>query len=444
MTMTPVRMRVCAAALISSAAFCAAVCAADLDPARKSAICQTRAACTIGKVYDGGRSASAAPLIVVEVHLGLTDKPDDAPDEGCHAEGKFDGGVEYWLLEGAQPPKRLLKFCNDGYGAAGVGEDDVTVESGKLIHRRVGGSAWRWESATTYTLSPWRAIAERDCSFNDLSSDNGSVTDIDFLAMTARSITKDRAAKWGEDVGCPQWPANASAAFTPHPAPNLLGAYNVLVPAMGADPASTRIPSGTAIGDCVPPMTTAGANGFVVFGDPAPAARAAEVRAIAESFQTLVVQVFDPAASPQTAAGGSWINLPHVEIWIGLNTESSRTRLPFNQLAQFGVDLNGKVYPGVGRKEALPRVERWPARDAAGHPVVVMRLSWPNDTEFVNGVAVVYSQAEAGKQKRMAATTAIVRNRPLFVPDLMSLPNIDAAPPPGKCQIRAGLLSKVQ
>lgn len=427
---------------ITTATASGAGAAADLGVAQKTAICQGRSTCAIGKLYDGGKSAAGAPLTVAEVHLGLKDKPDDAPDDGCRVGDKSDGGVEYWLVEGAQPPKRILKFCNDGYGAAGVGEDDVSVANGILIHQRVGGSAWRWDSTTKYTLSPWRAISERDCSFNDLSSDNGTVTEIDFLTMTARSIAKDRTAKWREEVGCPDWPKEASHHFTPQPAANLLGAYNIIVPVLGKETPAPKIPSGTAIGDCVPAMTTSGANGFIVFGDPAPAGQAAEIKTFAESFQSLVIQVFDPQAASQSApVKGSWINLPHAEVWIGLSTESARTRLPLNQVAQVGIDLNGKVYAGAGKKEALPSIERWQARDAAGHPVVVMRLTWANDTEFANGVVVVYSQAEAGRQKRLVASSGIVKNHPLFIPDIMSLPNVDLDPLPGQCRVRNGVLS---
>ena len=411
---------------------------ATLDPAQKSAICQGHSNCTIGKLHDGGKSKSGASIVVAEIHLGLKDKPDDAPDEGCRADDKFDGGVEYWLLEGTQPPKRVLKFCNDGYGAAGVGEDDVSVAVGMLIHKRVGGSAWRWDSTTTYTLSPWRAVSERDCSFNNLSADNGTVTDINFLTMNARSVSKDSAAKWGEDVGCPNWPSHLTA----HPAPNLLGAYNVVTPLLGNQTPAPKVPSGTVIGDCVPAMTTGGVNGFLVFGDPAPVGHAAEIRTLAESYQSLLIQVFDPEASGTVITKGSWINLPHVEVWVGLGADLARTRLPLASLAQVGVDLNGKVYAGAGKKPALPVVERWLGRDAAGHPVVMMRLTWSNDTEFANGVAVVYSQAQNGRQQRLVATTGIVKNRPLFLPDVTSLPNIDIEPPrPGKCAIKDGRLS---
>ena len=272
------------------------VVAAELTGAQISAICQTRSTCTVAKTYDGGKSPTGSALTVVDVHLGVKDKPDDAPDSGCRAEDKYDGGVEYWLVDGTAPPKRLLKLCNDGYGAAGIGEDEVSVGPNRLVHLQVGGSAWRWDSTVAFTLSPWRAVSERDCSFNDLSSNNCTVTDIDYLGMRARSIAKDAARKWGENVGCPEWPSSASRHFTPEPARGLLGAYDVLVPVLGRDGDTPKIPSGTAIGDCVAAMTTGGANGFIVFGRPAPAGRAAEIRVVAESLNSLLIQVFDPVA----------------------------------------------------------------------------------------------------------------------------------------------------
>jgi hypothetical protein len=198
------------------------------------------------------------------------------------------------------------------------------------------------------------------------------------------------------------------------------------------------------IGDCVPAMTTGGANGFIVFGRPAAPDKAAEIKVIAESFQSLLIQVFDPAAASQPALSkGSWINLPHVEVWVYTGEGTNNTSRPTAKaVSQFGVDLNGKAYAGAGKKEAPPSVERWRARDASGRPVTVMRLTWASDTEFASGAAVVYSQAEAGKQARLVATTGIVSNRPLFVPGIMSLPNIDIEPPrPGNCRVRDGRLS---
>jgi hypothetical protein len=189
-------------------------------------------------------------------------------------------------------------------------------------------------------------------------------------------------------------------------------------------------------------MTTAGANGFVVYGNPAVAALAAEIRVVAESLGSLLIQVFDPTAATQPApAGGSWINLPHLEIWVGRNGENLFTRLPLADLSQIGVDLNGRVYDGVGKKGPPPSVERWQASDASGRPVVVLRLSWADEYALLRGTALVYSQAEAGKQARLVSTTGIANNRPLYVPEIVSIPKRDAGPQPGSCRVRDGQLS---
>jgi hypothetical protein len=424
----------------------AAAAAAALTPAQQSAICGARTTCTIGKSYEGGGA-----LAVVEIHLGLKDKPDDAPDDGCHAadSDKRDGGAEYWLLAGGAKPARLLKFCNDGYGAANVGEDKVDVGPNRLVHWRDGGSSWRWESTVTYTLAPWRAAGKRDCSYNDMSADNGTLTDIDYVAMRSRSVAKDSAPasghNGGDDVGCPPWPADAAQHFTPQPGPGLLGAYDILVPnlasASGVPPV---IPAGTTIGDCGAAMSTAGMNGFVVFGKAAAADKAAEIRAIALSMNALLIQVYDPlAVSNNGVAPRSWIDLPHVEIWIGHDIDPGHTRLPVSKLSQVAVDLSGGVHAGVGQQGKPPNVEHWQARDTNNRPVTVLLLKWASDTAFLGGVGVVYSQAERGRQARLVANTGIVNNRPLYLPDIISLPNGDVEPPPGRCNIQNGRLSLI-
>ena len=104
-------------------------------------------------------------------------------------------------------------------------------------------------------------------------------------------------------------------------------------------------------------MTTAGSNGFMVYGTRAPAAQAAEIRVVAESLSSLLIQVLDPlAAEPPTAGGGSWINLPHIEVWIGHNDMNVFTRLPLAELSQIGIYLDGHLHEGVGKKAPLPSV----------------------------------------------------------------------------------------
>lgn len=412
------------------------------NSAQVDAICQSRSTCVVVKSFDAGTSSAGTPLTVAQVQLGLADKPDDQP-EGCHAGNERDGGVEYWLLEGRKPPRRVLKLCNDGYGMAGVGEDDVTVGPNQLVQFQSGGSAWRWTTTYTYSLSPSRLVAERDCSYHNAMESTGTVTELDYLAMTARSIAKDNVGN-DEGIGCPDWPAAASRHFTPVPARGLLGAYNLLTPYAGRDAKGPMVARGGAIGDCVPAMDTAGTNGFIVYGQPAPAGQVAEIRAIAESLNALVVQVFDPTAVSQpTQAGGSWVNRPHIEIWRGHNGDDLRARLAPADLSQVGVDLDGKAYAGVGRKVALPTVERWQATDEAGRTVTVLRLSWPDTYALLHGVALVYSQADGGRQARLVATTGIVNNRPLYLADVVGIPGRNGGPQPGRCEMRDGRLSLI-
>jgi hypothetical protein len=410
------------------------------DAAQTAAICQGRASCKIANTTDAGKSPAGAPLSVVEARLGLANKPDDAPPDGCRRDdgSSFDGGVEYWLLDGTTPPRHLLKLCNDGYGSSGVGEDEITIGSGMLVHMQSGGSAWRWDGTTTYSLSPWRALFARSCSFNNTMENTGTTTDIDYTARRARSLDKDSTTK-DPEIGCPDWPESVSVRFSPEPTKGVYGAYDIVAPALGEN---LRIANGVAIGDCVPAMTTSGVNGFVVYGKPAAAGQAAEIKTVAVGFDTLLIQVFDPtASSPPAPTGGSWINLPHVEVWVGLNRENIRTRLPLDQLQQIGIDLGGGVHRGVGKAAPLPTVERWQAKDAAGRPVVVLRLHWPDQYALLNGVALVYSQAEAGKQARMVSTTGIANNRPLYLPGIVSLSDDASAAKSARCRVRNGQLA---
>jgi hypothetical protein len=410
--------------------------AVTLNATQRSAICASRATCSIEKIYDAGKSPAGTAIAVAEVSLGLKDKPKDAPDEGC-SDSKG-GGVEYWLLDGIQAPQQILKLCNDSDEG-----DDVTVNDNLLIDRKSGGgSQFRSESATRYMLSPLRVVGRRDCSYDvrDMDESGGSAVqmDVDLQAMIARYVTRDKPGKVDlDDLGCPQWPPSASTHFTPRPGRNLVGGYNILMPVLGEGPQPSKLPLGTTIGNCVPAISTNGTNGFIVFGTPAPPEKAAEIKVIAESPQSLLIQVFDPTAASQPALpNGSWINLPHIEVWVPANSGFS----------QFGVDLNGKVYAGVGKNESLPLVERWQARDASGRSVTLLRLT--SATKF-DSIVMVYSQTEAGKQARLVATAEVIKNRPrsysiiISLADFLTTLHEDTEIPPlgGNCRVRNGRLS---
>jgi hypothetical protein len=406
------------------------------DAAQTAAICQGRTTCKIEKTFNAGKSLSDTTLAVFEVRLGLADKPKDQ-DEGCINGNARDGGLEYWLLDGTAAPKQVLQLCNDGYGMAGVGEDEVEVGPNRLVHHQNGGSSWRWSMDVTYSLAPFRALTEQDCSYHNVSEQSGTLTDIDYRTRLVRALAKDSTQR-DIGMGCPLWP-KPPQTFAARVDAETVGAYPVVAPAL---PGQGAIPAGTALGNCVPGMTTAGDNGFIVWGKPAAAEQTAEIRTIGVGNDTLIVQVFDPALADTPS--GSWIHQPHLEIWINQNGEDINTMLPLGQMTQTGITLDGAVHPGVGKASPPPKVERWTARDERGRSVVVLRLVWPEEYALLNGVTVVYSQAEAGKQARLVATAGFTNNRPIYVPDILALSGRPSTSDGGLCRVQDGRLVAIE
>jgi hypothetical protein len=348
-------------------------------PAQTAAICQHRAGCIIGKSLDASK-----PLTVVQASVG-----------GC---------TEDWLLEKDLPPRALLKRCKDG--------GTVTVGPNSLMHKQSGTSDVAWERTVTYSLSPWQALSERGCSYRKGATANGTATDIDYASLVVRSVDKDSAVPG--KAGCPAWPATFSAT----PDTGLRAGYDVAAPILDKEAVGTKV----AIGDCVPAMTTAGVNGFLTRGGPAPADKAAEIKIVSESTSTLLVQVYDPQADRAS----------RVEVWFPAGTD----------LARIGIALAGAESAPSEKKDVLPSVDRWQATDANGRAVTVMRLSWANQATLFSGMAIAYSQNEGGKPARVVANTGIVNDRPAYLPKIVSFADAMITPAVGICHLRDGRLMR--
>ena len=355
--------------------------ASDAAPtaAQTAAICQSRAGCIITKSLDAGK-----PLTVVQASVA-----------GC---------TEDWLLDGNLTPRALLKRCKDG--------GTVTVGPNRLTHKHSGTSDVAWERTVTYSLSPWRAISERGCSYRKGATANGTATDIDYASLVVRSVDKDSAAPG--KAGCPAWPATFSAT----PDSGLRAGYDVAAPILDKDAVGTKV----SIGDCVPAMTTAGINGFITRGGAALADKAAEIKIVSESTSTLLVQIYDPLADRTS----------RVEVWFPSGTD----------LTRIGIALAGAESAPSEKKEVLPSVDRWQATDTNGRAVTVMRLSWANQATLFSGMAIAYSQNEGGKPVRVVANTGIVNDRPAYLPKIVSFADALITPAPGVCHVRDGRLMR--
>jgi hypothetical protein len=392
------------------------------DPGKlRPAICGKRTSCSIASLLPAGRSESGQGLTVAAVTLGFADRPEEGPAEGCRRaddEEGFDGGQEYWLLEGQRAPRLLLQLCNDGYGAAGIGGDQVDVTDNRLVHLQYGGSNDRWEDTESVQLSPQRTLGVESCSYRATEAGQTLLTRIDVPNVAAHSLATDDAAAGEDDQGGDQDCDSLRKAMDQSlaPRPGLLAGQNVPLPQIADEAASPPdFPDGTVLGGCASAMASDG--GYPVYGSP-DGARRAELRFVALDQKTVVIQVAEPRADAGPAK--SWVGTDHVEIWTS-DDFTGRHRPDPAHLGQIAVGLDGKAWRGVG-KAKLPTVARWTGRDAAGRAVTVLKLTWPGEDALLGGAIIAYSQAEAGRQARLVATAPIARNRPSFLPGLAGLP----------------------
>lgn len=143
-------------------------------------VCRGRVPCSIEARHDAGLSAAGNAMTVVELSLGmlLDDRKSEKEPGLRNCERR-----EVWLLHagsGAPVARKLLAMCNNGYGASGVGTDEIIVEPNTLHHVRDGGSAWRWSTTRTARLDPPAVVRERHSGSWTMSMNHDSSTDFDF------------------------------------------------------------------------------------------------------------------------------------------------------------------------------------------------------------------------------------------------------------------------
>jgi len=117
---------------------------ADLSEEMSAVIgCSEERPCSVSQEFKA--DADGAPRRVCELSQGGKGLP-----TGVTCEVR-----EFWLTVGKKgKPRLLLSLCNDGYGSAGVGEDDVQVKPNRLFHEQVGGAERRWAVMREIQLNP--------------------------------------------------------------------------------------------------------------------------------------------------------------------------------------------------------------------------------------------------------------------------------------------------
>ncbi len=388
---------------------------ADRKVARE--LCAGRDDCRLIEVSAAGRDAQNRRLAVYELAI---DERGNADGFGCTPYRR-----QFWLIvrdEAAEAERRLvLELCNDGYGAAQIGEDEVAIRDNRLTHVQSGGSAWRWENTTAYSLSPFFELTQESCSYHTLSTmfDHWQWDWRKFAGRVqargdlcdANGEPVEPAPENGIALGCPL--DQASHAHDPIPLVSLPSS------------ALTPLPE---LGSCATLVDSSGWRGFVVHGeDGHPEDAWMLLLAVSES--ELLVTVGDDRWQ---SGASNWVLDDHLEIWaapgVGMPFCGELVEPPKQWAVRVG---DGAVFPAYGDPVDLPKViDR--RQDSPDGPIT-LRIALPEPFERI---AVVYSDSDDGtRQERLIASSE------LHVGDALSLGEAVAIDPANAwCSVRDGRL----
>ena len=400
--MTSLRLFVCASLFLSVSAWAAP--APKPGPKAKAArrvpvpakqvkkrLCVDRKPCKVEESSPAGKGASGEDLTVHRIELG---KDEEA---GCDR-------VEYWLLssQAGKPvsTQKLVDICNDGYGAAGIGEDAVEVKDNLFAHSRNGGSSWRWSNTTVLQLSPLRVKSEYD----DSDWVNGSTTDEstwswdDFRGETRWFVPACREDGSYDDDAEGEDDAASDGPYVYAPIP-VVQAPADFAAAGWAD---------AGLGRCALDVDGSTDHGYTTFGKPSAAPRAdSRFRVVMPDAGTLVVEVHDDTWVGPSA---SWVKDDHLELWLSRDDDQPEGEQCLQQPGptpeQWGIRIaDGQVFAAAGKPKATLAVTRRQVTGADGKPVVRMKIQLPPGR---GRVTLVYSDSDDGKkQERLIATSQL-------------------------------------
>ena len=323
---------------------------------------------------------------------------------------------EHWYVDGDGRATRLVETCNDGYGARGMGEDEVELDGEELVHWQAGGSNWMWSRTTRIDLGDLRVVEE------DLTGT---------FAMGPNA--ERRTIRWDDFSGFVHWKAPHCDAEDLHePDLDLHDLDNTEAPTYRYDLIpQVAVPEGfsqelwrtTGLGSCATEVDSAAhtgdvtGQGFVIHGEPG-GPEDARFRAVMGSPTELYVEIVDVDWNFEN---DSWLYQDHLEIWATSERYNYHSHcIEPSEPSQWGVSLtDGAVYGAHGSPDpdAL-RVEV--ARDSDnGAEVIRARIEFAEEPE---GLTVVYSDSFTGeRQDRMIATSdvrfgdAVTLGRPFVI-----------------------------
>ena len=238
--------------------------------------CEGEASCRVVSRTPAGHDASGVELFVVETEGARysldSQQPTTNEDEAaCLLR-------EFWLEKRARW-ELVLTLCNDGYGASGVGDDQVEVRDNRLVHDQMGGSAWRWGTTNEWQLSPRQLLRVSEDGYWAVGR-NAEERRLDYTTFRGRvswysPVCGHEDEELPDDIGTV--PAGHERSY-------------VMLPLVAMD--SRFDPATTALGACATTLDGSDEGGFLLGGEPGRASDAS-VEIVAIGMTEVVVVVHD-------------------------------------------------------------------------------------------------------------------------------------------------------
>lgn len=366
-------------------------------PATPDPLCAQREPCRVVETLEAGEDANGYPLRVKRLSLGWLNAEaasttagrkfgSDRTAEGSREKGACEA-TEWWMQRPSQPSQLLLTVCNDGYGPAGIGKDEVRVGENLFSHEQSGQSDERWIITHTLRLSPLTRVQSSMRTFPPGAPEN------------ERGHSWDVTRLRGEELV----PAPACAEGQSSPGKRTLP-YLPLIQVEKSYFKDGWKKAG--LGTC------ALEAGHLVLGtqeDPKNAA----LKAVLAERETLFLEVRDNRWTGPN--GTNWLSDDHVELWLGPQPPQEMTGCgtppPEQRAVQWGIRIaDGKVFPAHGSPKQKLKVEKAEIRGPEGLVGYRLKVTLPKGFQ---SVGVVYSDSDEGKkQERVWATSPLKFARP--------------------------------
>ena len=349
------------------------------EDAQKSICGSVKGPCTVTDFKAAGDATKQ--LYVAEV--AFLEKPESGWKEPNHDLENQCNPWALYAMNAATPatPVVIGRFCNEGYGASGIGEDFWEVKDGRVSLSQTGGSNWRWSESKTIDLTSNTLVQKGSDNYFATNPNAGEQQSWDF----AKFVVTSAWSVWpcGSDEDSSKEFRALSIPRTTLPKAFTGGGWKT-----------------TGTHTCATALDATAGVGFVTHGEKSTAADTS-MKVVADG-NTVFVEVTDDTLV--ASATGKWIHGDHLEVWASpeepIKMEMSCVDLTTKGKAwQWGIDaLSGTVQEAYGKPSAKLTAER--AAFAGG---VRFKVTLPAEAK---SVTVIYSDSDDGqKQERLLSTS---------------------------------------